>query len=343
MVGRNKGHTHEVRGGRVMPTNGDGFVSRHPGTFFLDETKQVQITIDQEDDDCPDGCELPPEEWWPKDAVEAWTLTEMEDLEEEWQLYKDGVIKDAPLSTAQRKRIPGRMFCGPNRSFPVPDKARVRNALARLGQGFPKDVSDATRARILSCVKKRARTLGMSVSEGSGKGTADQEATMAAETETDNISPTVLNTLSAEIDTLKADKTRLESTIDDQNAELSSLREQVDTLTEEKRKQLADRVVDLMLMLGKPQAREANTPEKLQALRDETAKREMVSLVDTAQDLQLELAQGNGSGIRPGLQTEPVTSEVGGRGAAPTADSGEEAGQGKASLKDKLKARLQGK
>jgi hypothetical protein len=230
-VAKNKGHNHQVRGGRVLPTNMDGGLSRHPGTFFFDDDGVVQINLEDAEDDSSDT------------------------------------------------------------------------------------------------------------------GTADQKgaATMSNTETVDNISPTVLNTLSAEIDTLKAEKTRLESTIDDQNAELTAHREQVDTLTEDKRKQLADRVVDLMLMLGKPQARDANTPEKLQALRDETAKREMVSLTDTAQDLQLELAQGNGSGIRPGLQTEPVTSDVPGRGASPTADSGEEAGKGKPTLKEKLKARLQGK
>jgi hypothetical protein len=342
-VGKAKGHSHEVRDGRVLPVTSDSGVSRHPGTYFYDSKGIFHITMTDETDECPDGCELPPEQWWSADELEAWTMSAMEDLEEEWQLFKDELIKDAPLSSAQRKRVPDRLFAGPNRSFPVPDKARVRNALDRLGQGYPKNVSDATRSLILSCVKKRATTLGVSVEDS---GTAAQEgATTMPNTEiADSISPTVLNTLSAEIDTLKAEKTRLESTIDDQNAELTALREQVDTLTEGKRKQFADRVVDLMLMLGKPQARESNTPEKLQALRDETAKRELVSLTDTARDLQLELAQGNGSGIRPGLQTEPITSEVGGRGAAPTADSGNSADKSKTpSLKEKLKARLQGK
>lgn len=33
------------------------------------------------------------------------------------------VMEDAKLSTSQRKKLKGSSFCGPNRSFPVPDCA----------------------------------------------------------------------------------------------------------------------------------------------------------------------------------------------------------------------------
>ena len=40
----------------------------------------------------------------------------------------------AKLTTAARKKIPASKFAGPNRSYPVPDKAHAANAKARAAQ-----------------------------------------------------------------------------------------------------------------------------------------------------------------------------------------------------------------
>lgn len=37
----------------------------------------------------------------------------------------------AKLTAATRKRIPGKDFAGPDRSYPIEDKSHARNALAR--------------------------------------------------------------------------------------------------------------------------------------------------------------------------------------------------------------------
>lgn len=38
----------------------------------------------------------------------------------------------ARLTAADRRKLPGKTFAGPNRSFPIPDKAHARAALQDL-------------------------------------------------------------------------------------------------------------------------------------------------------------------------------------------------------------------
>ncbi len=71
--------------------------------------------------------------------------------------YKTEHPEDSKLSTAQRKRLPGSSFCGPNKSFPVPDCAHVTAARRLIGRA---SVSAATKTRILSCVSRKASAMG---------------------------------------------------------------------------------------------------------------------------------------------------------------------------------------
>lgn len=43
----------------------------------------------------------------------------------------------AKLTSKERNALPNKDFAGPNRSFPVQDKAHARNALARASQFHP--------------------------------------------------------------------------------------------------------------------------------------------------------------------------------------------------------------
>lgn len=65
-------------------------------------------------------------------------------------------FNDATLSSAQRKKLASKSFCGPDRSFPVPDCAHVRAARRLIGRY--KGPGDKT--RILGCVNKKAKALG---------------------------------------------------------------------------------------------------------------------------------------------------------------------------------------
>jgi len=73
-------------------------------------------------------------------------------------------FEEAKLTYKRRQKLPTSAFCGPKRSYPVHDAAHVRNALARLSQ-FGGRLKPAVRARILACVKRRAKRFGVEISE----------------------------------------------------------------------------------------------------------------------------------------------------------------------------------
>lgn len=69
----------------------------------------------------------------------------------------DELIKDAKLSSESRKKMKKGTFCGPNRSFPVPDCAHVTAARRLVGRA---KVSQDTKSKILACVSRKAKSLG---------------------------------------------------------------------------------------------------------------------------------------------------------------------------------------
>lgn len=61
------------------------------------------------------------------------------------------------LTTKDRKKLKSSTFCGPNRSFPVPDCKHVAVAKAYLGKS---KFSAATKKKIAACINKKAKSLG---------------------------------------------------------------------------------------------------------------------------------------------------------------------------------------
>jgi hypothetical protein len=92
-----------------------------------------------------------------------------EDLIKELQAMVDeGVItakemEDAKLSGEQRKGLSKGTFCGPDRSFPVPDCAHVTAARRLIGRYK----GPGSKTNILACVARKAKALGCS---GGSKG-----------------------------------------------------------------------------------------------------------------------------------------------------------------------------
>lgn len=77
---------------------------------------------------------------------------------------KDTIIKlneaieqSKKLTTKDRKKMKKGTFCGPNRSFPVPDCKHVGAAKAYLNRS---NFSAATKKRIASCINGKAKALG---------------------------------------------------------------------------------------------------------------------------------------------------------------------------------------
>lgn len=72
------------------------------------------------------------------------------------------VEESKKLTTKDRKKLKSSTFCGPNRSFPVPDCKHVATAKAYLNRS---NFSQATKKRIAACINRKAKSLGCSVSK----------------------------------------------------------------------------------------------------------------------------------------------------------------------------------
>jgi hypothetical protein len=66
------------------------------------------------------------------------------------------------LTTKDRKGMKESTFCGPNRSFPVPDCKHVAVAKAYLKKS---KFSDSTKKKIAACINRKAKKLGCTVSK----------------------------------------------------------------------------------------------------------------------------------------------------------------------------------
>ena len=69
--------------------------------------------------------------------------------------YADELAKK--LTTKDRKKLKSTTFCGPNRSFPVPDCQHVATAKAYLKRS---KFSQATKKRIAACINRKSKALG---------------------------------------------------------------------------------------------------------------------------------------------------------------------------------------
>lgn len=81
-----------------------------------------------------------------------------EEVNEVFKKSPDKITEDAKLSTATRKKLPDSAFCGPGRSFPAHDAAHVRAGLRLLNKA---KASSSTKAKILSCLRSRAKKYGI--------------------------------------------------------------------------------------------------------------------------------------------------------------------------------------
>ena len=79
------------------------------------------------------------------------------------------IEKAKKLTTKDRKGLKKGTFCGPDRSFPVPDCKHVAVAKAYLGRS---KFSKSTKKKIAACINRKAKQLGCG---GDKKAKAGQE------------------------------------------------------------------------------------------------------------------------------------------------------------------------
>ena len=341
-------HDHEIRNGRVLPkSEGEGdesYVSRHPGTWWYDtkEDGTKELRLDVRKDDPADGEPLPElakvevenetinivdakdddkaldysDSEANPEGVQAMAEVELSDHENLMDWYAthtdDQDLMDAKLTTKTRKALPDSAFCGPDRSFPAHDKAHVRNALARLGQGFPKGASASTKAAIRACVLRKAKKMGVEVSD------SIQDAETAAFSDP-NTQATTLRTLAAQIDNLQSENRRLTVEVRDVQTQRDQYKTQTDEMQEKHREQIVERIVDLEFATAKKNVKDYRTEEALKSHKDELLARELASLSDTASDLQKELVMGDSAGTHPSLASATPEIPVAGLGDSPAA------------------------
>ena len=73
------------------------------------------------------------------------------------EAVKDADEVSKKLTTKDRKKLKSTTFCGPNRSFPVPDCQHVATAKAYLNRS---KFSAATKKKIAACINRKSKALG---------------------------------------------------------------------------------------------------------------------------------------------------------------------------------------
>jgi hypothetical protein len=86
-----------------------------------------------------------------------------------------GIVQDAKLTTEKRKKLASSTFCGPNKSFPVPDCAHVTAARRLIGRYKGEGSKDS----ILACVARKAKALGCDAQKDSVKDSVQDAAPSA--------------------------------------------------------------------------------------------------------------------------------------------------------------------
>lgn len=80
--------------------------------------------------------------------------TKFEKLDE--LIERANEVMGKKLTTKDRKKLPSSTYCGPGRSFPVPDCKHVAVAKAYLGRS---KFSESTKKNIAACINRKAKAL----------------------------------------------------------------------------------------------------------------------------------------------------------------------------------------
>lgn len=124
------------------------------------QIEAVEPTVEQQevhDESFSEDSSKPEEDDDEEDTLDA----EDSSGEIDWELLDlalsaSMVNEDKMLSTEARNSLPDSAFCGPERSFPVPDCAHVTAARRLIGRS---KYSDSTKSKILACVDKKAQAM----------------------------------------------------------------------------------------------------------------------------------------------------------------------------------------
>jgi hypothetical protein len=242
-------------------------------------------------------------------------------------------LDDAKLSAERRSKLKGSTFCGPNRSFPVPDCAHVTAARRLIGRAKG---SPQSKSRILSCVSRKAKALGCGGKKDSEETQPVQQAVVppvvaeaavsgktGAQGGGDCLTPGSTGIvgqavkqieaareaeLLAEIALLKKDGEAQKVVVDEKEQKIRFLSDSFARMTAERNQDLAKTVFIMKMILKKTDVAGIKDREQMTEVLKTLASRTAESLRDTIADLlpEVDLAIRNAAGnIHRPLLTEP--------------------------------------
>ena len=248
-------------------------------------------------------------------AMAHWLIVELDnELPEE----------DKKLSTKARKSMKTSTFCGPNRSFPVPDCAHVTAARRLIG----KYKGPGDKSKILACVSRKAKALGCSSNSDSlTKEDCSMVITLKDALESDVVKQHIDSEIQKATQPLKDQlvgmaaltekSTNLEKDMVTKDAELTSnkevikrLEDSVTALKGEMHKTLVDRVFDLRKNLQKKDVMALKDVKEVETFKAELAKRTDESLKDAVADLSKEVVPEVHTDGKPLVSTPDAIEKV---------------------------------
>jgi len=230
------------------------------------ELKDIELFISQAlDIECP-GCTDDEIKWENENEIKEAEQLDIDFCEAMKVIFgiDDKVL---PPAGSKERHSMKTTFCGPNKTFPIPDCKHAAVAMAMLK--WPRVVakySASARASIASCVRSRAKTLNCPMAKK--KDNSEQ-----------------VKILTDEVNKIKTD-------LQEKESELKKANDRIQELSGEIKKRLAEKVVDLSIMVKRSsvkdmlaEADEAKRKEKYDKIVEDYMKREVVSLTDTIKDL----------------------------------------------------------
>jgi hypothetical protein len=264
---------------------------------FDELVAEMEVALDE----C-EGCDEDINKFWEDESEED--LKNLEEMSKEYDSYiqddPDGLIpEDAKLSTEQRKKLSAKTFCGPNRSFPVPDCAHVTAARRLIGRYK----GPGSKAKILACVNRKAKSMGCDK-----KNDADEQSVLAQ-------LEAKLLAMTQERDSLAEKIKSLESDVTEKTNAIQASDKKIIELTAELKDAMVEKVIDLSLIMRKEEVKSltsAKDKEEYDAnyatLKEGFSEREIGSLSDKLNDLKGE------------FKVVSITEQI----SSPTLDDGED-------------------
>lgn len=241
------------------------------------------------------------------DKCESWDSYTEDDLAmAHWlmvELDSELSAEDKTISTKSRKAMKTSTFCGPNRSFPVPDCAHVTAAKKLIGRYKGPGDKD----KILACVSRKAKSLGCESSSDSiltqgdsmvitlkdalandeVKQHIDSEILKATQSYKDQLAG--MSALTEKANSLEKDVVAKDSELTSNKEIIKRLEDSVVSLKTDVHKNLVDRVYDLRKNLQKKDVMALKDETEVEVFKAELSKRTDESLKDAATDLSKEV------------------------------------------------------